>query len=669
MRQPQHVVCFVLLAALAVCGIPRPIVTAQSLSFDTPGSGGQQAAGGTFHTASFYTTTITIPTYPYMDHLYDAYNATYNMTYPVLDWASYTAANPAPVPQSYELLVMENDYLTVTVLPELGGRVYQLIDKATGQNHLYQNPVIKPTGWGPPEQGWWLAAGGIEWCLPVDEHGYESGIPWDWTAIISSAGVTVTVSDSDATDRLRARIDLFLPAQRAYLLVRPRLENPTGVAVDYKFWINAALAPGDTNKPSAGLEFIFHAAEMAVHSTGDARLPGVWPTVPAAPDYRFTWPVYNGVDYARLGNWREWLGFFEYPQAAGDFVGVYNHDTQAGVVRVFPRDVTRGTKSFAYGWANPLDWRGWTDVESGGVEVHGGVAPTFWDTAHLGAGETLSWTEVWYPVNATDGVTAATREAALRLNKTDGNLAIALHTTTFRAEDSGRLVVWERNTCQEWLNQPLPAFTPASPYYTTAPVGTLLLNALAVAYVDDLGNVLVASGPATCLNTQPRLALETTQRVLLAEVGAPGVMTTSVRIDNAGYGALTWTADLAPGGTLTPTLPVTSGAQGERLWIVVDTTSYVTGAYTSTITVTASPSDTLNSPQQLGVILRVVPQLARVYLPCVLRNYAPPQSIILPTGDTERWRSPDARASAPPFGQSSPPTWQDVRRRQESAGR
>ncbi|HQE92576.1 MAG TPA: DUF5107 domain-containing protein [Anaerolineae bacterium] len=634
MRQKQHVMCLALLTILAVSGIPHRTL-AQSTQVGNRSHNALRTRSNALNAAIFYTTTITIPTYPYADYLYDAYNATYNMTYPVLDWGRYNAANPTPVPRDYELLVMANDYLTVTVLPELGGRVYQLLDKASGQNHLYQNPVIKPTGWGPPEQGWWLAAGGIEWCLPVDEHGYESGLPWDWTAIISSAGVTITVSDSDATDRLRARIDLFLPAQRAYLLVAPHIENPTGAAVDYKFWINAALAPGATNKPTAGVEFICHAAAMAVHSTGDTRLPGAG-LFPTTPDYRFTWPVYNGVDYSRLGNWHEWLGFFEYPQAAGDFIGVYNHDTQAGVARVFPRDIARGTKGFAYGWANPLDWHGWTDVDSGGVELHGGVALTFWDTAHLEAGATLSWAEVWYPVNATGGVTAATREAALHLHKTDDALAIALHTTTWRTAGSGRLIVWEQDTCREWLNQPLPALTPSAPYATSAWVGTLLLDQLAVAYVDEQGNVLVASGPTTCLHTKPRLALETTQRVLLAEIGAPQVMTTSVRIDNVGYGALTWTAELAPGGTLTPTLPVPSGVQGEPLWIVVDTTGYVTGTYTRAITVTASPSVTLDSPQSLTVTLRIVPELARVYLPGVLRNYAPPQSIILPTGDTGR---------------------------------
>lgn len=584
----------------------------------------------------FYTTTITIPTYPYAHYLYNAYNPTYNMTYPKLDWVAYDAANPPPAPQEYELLVMENDYLIVTVLPELGGRVYQLIDKATGQNHLYQNPVIKPTDWGPPEQGWWLAAGGIEWCLPVDEHGYESALPWAWTAITSSAGVTITVSDTAATDRLRTHIDLFLPAERAYLAVTPHIENPTGAAIDYKFWSNAMLAPGNTNKPAAGVEFIFGAAEMAVHSTGDARLPGVWPVAPTGPDYRFTWPVYNGVDYSRLGNWREWLGFFEYSQAAADFVGLYNHENEAGIVRVFPREVARGTKGFAYGWAAPLDWRKWTDDGSAAIELHGGVAPTFWDTARLGAGETLAWTEMWYPVNGAGGVTAATREAALHLAKADGNLAIALHTTTPRAAAASHLVVWEQSTCQALLDRLLPALTPVAPYHTTAAVGALLLDQLAVAYVDREGNVLTAFGPATCLDAKPRLALETTRRVLLAEVGAPQVMTTSVRIDNVGYQTLTWTAEVAPGGTLALTAPVTAGAQGERLSIVVDTAGCATGVYTGTVTVTASPSDTLDSPQQLEVVLRVVPELARVYLPTVMRSYTPPQTIILPRGYTSR---------------------------------
>jgi len=205
--------------------------------------------------ASFRTTTISIPTFPYTPALKIRSSGPY--TYHWLDWSQYDGS--VTVTQDYQLLVLENDYLRVTILPELGGRVYQLIYKATGNNELYQNPVIKPTHWGPlkGEENWWLAVGGIEWCLPVEEHGYEWGEPWTWSAVTSTAGVTVTVRDTQATNRLRAAIDLFLPADRGYLAVSPHLENPTGTALQYKYWTNAMLAPGAANAVSANLHFIF----------------------------------------------------------------------------------------------------------------------------------------------------------------------------------------------------------------------------------------------------------------------------------------------------------------------------------------------------------------------------------------------------------------------------
>ena len=94
---------------------------------------------------SFQTTTISIPTFLYTPALELRSNGPY--TYHWLDWGQYNGS--VTVTQDYQLLVLENDYLRVTILPELGGRVYQLIYKATGNNELYQNPVIKPTHWGP----------------------------------------------------------------------------------------------------------------------------------------------------------------------------------------------------------------------------------------------------------------------------------------------------------------------------------------------------------------------------------------------------------------------------------------------------------------------------------------------------------------------------------------
>jgi len=400
--------------------------------------------------------------------------------------------------------VLENDTLRVTILPELGGRVYQMIYKPTGSNELYQNPVIKPTNWGLPEQGWWLAVGGIEWCLPVEEHGYEWAEPWTWSVVTSTAGVTVTVRDTLATNRLRAAVDLFLPAGRGYLAVTPHPENPTASSLSYKFWLNAMLAPGPQNRPTSGLEFAFNAAQMAVHSTGDCRLPGCW-TQPTGPSNRFTWPVYNGVNYSRLANWREWLGFFEYPQAAADFIGVYSRDADEGVARVFPANIARGAKGFAPGWSNPIDWHQWTDDGSGAVELHGGVAPTFWDQATLAAGETVSWTEYWYPTGSIGALSAATSEAALGVRTEGNNLVIGVHSTAVRQAGENHLYAWDRNTCTELGHWSPYLIGPASPLLVTLPSGGRSTDQVSVAYLDGAGNLLVGFHTRDCLPQEARV--------------------------------------------------------------------------------------------------------------------------------------------------------------------
>lgn len=450
-------------------------------------------------TTSLQTATLTIPTYPYANCLQSRSNGPY--IYPWLDWNCY--GNPsAPTPRTYTLLVLENDYLRITLLPELGGRVYQMIFKPTGHNELYQNPVLKPTRWGPPEQGWWLAVGGIEWGLPVEEHGYEWGIPWAWSAVTSTHGVTVTVRDTD-NHRLRAQIDLFLPADQAVLAVTPRLENPTAAAVNFKFWTNALLAPGAANTVGPELRFVFNANQMSVHSTGDCRLPGCWPTTPSGPTYRFSWPVYNGVDYSRLGNWRQWLGFFEYPQAAADWMGVYDTAADEGVARVFPSAVARGAKGFAFGWSEAFDWHNWTDDGSTYVELHGGVAPTFWETASLGPGQTLSWTEHWYPVSRLGMLSAATDEAAVGLRQSGGELYIAVQPTRVHAVGETSLYVWNAVSCAELGHWDLPAVGPGQPFAESLPTSAASVT---VAYVDEAGNLLAAANPVDCM--PPRAQVE-----------------------------------------------------------------------------------------------------------------------------------------------------------------
>ncbi len=452
-------------------------------------------------TASFQTATLTIPTYPYAAYLTSAYTPTYNITYTILDWDAYDGSNPTPVLHAYELLVLENDYLQVTLLPELGGRVYQMTFKPTGHNELYQNPVIKPTHWGPPEQGWWLAVGGIEWCLPVEEHGYEWGEPWDYQVITSTAGVTVTLRDTTVSDRIRAAVTVHLPAGRGILAITPRIENPTGGNLDYKFWLNAALTPGAANTAGSDLRFVFNADQVTVHSKGDGDLP--------EPRQPMDWPVYNGRDYSRLGNWNRWLGFFERPRAAAEFAGVYDTAVNEGVVRVFPSSVARGSKGFGFGWSDPIPSSIWTDDGSTYVELHGGVAPTFWDTATIAAGQPLEWTEYWYPLSDIGQLSAATAEAALGVHANGDRFTVNVHSTAPRAAGTSTLYVWDRNNCTELARWELPAVGPGDPFVASVALPPSVppngedegggLDDVAFVYLDTDGNLLAAVNPRDCL--------------------------------------------------------------------------------------------------------------------------------------------------------------------------
>ena len=430
--------------------------------------------------------TVVLRAYPYEAYLEEAYDAYYNWHYRRLNWGAYNGALRIPADRGFTALILENEYLRVTVLPELGGRVFECIFKPTGHNAFYRNPVLKPTHWGPSEQGWWLGLGGLEWCLPVAEHGYESGAPWSFETIQAADGVTVTVRDSTAADRLRARVDIALPAGWAYFSVSPHIENPTPAPVAYKFWLNAMLAPGGTNAPSNQLQFALPVSQMTLHSRDDR-----WPGLPG-PGGAFDWPAPGGRDLSLLGNWPYYLGAFERP-AAGDFMGVYDRRAGEGLVRVFPSDVAHGAKVFSGGYgANALPPNLWTDDLSYYVELHGGIMPTFDHVATLPAGGRLSWTEHWYPMATIGGLSCATREAALNLSLTSQGATLGVATTS---ERRGSVVALRRRGDGALLFQDtIPLISPAQPY-VSAPVavGSLQRDELTLSYNDFSGALL-----ATC---------------------------------------------------------------------------------------------------------------------------------------------------------------------------
>jgi hypothetical protein len=365
---------------------------------------------------------ITLLSYPFELYQTAAFDPYYRWPYQRFDVERFRTEAPAPSPRPFRLVTLENEYLKLLFLPELGGRLWQVIHKPTGGPMFYQNQTVKPTHWGQPNQLGWLALGGLEWGLPVIEHGYDWGVPWEY--MVERQGdhaAAIVFSTPDDGRLLQASIRVALAAGEARFTVEPTLANRSHQTLNFSFWVNAALAPGSGGQPSAGLRFILPAHRVKLHSTADTTLP--------APAQSFAWPVVNGRDLSRLGNWRQYLGFFESPSAQGPFAGVYDPAYDAGAVRIFPPAVARGSKVFALGWHDALESNNYTDDHSVYVELHGGIAPSFFDQAQLPAHNTLTWRETWYPAHGIEDFVVAAESGALNVTKTGGGLRIGFYPT------------------------------------------------------------------------------------------------------------------------------------------------------------------------------------------------------------------------------------------------
>ena len=380
-----------------------------------------------------YEVDLSIPTYPYASFLHERLDTRHNWPVLWLDRAAYEASRSVARPRQYQAVILENRYLKLVFLPELGGRLYQCIVKSTGQGIFYQNAVIKPSFWGPlgRDENWWLAAGGMEWAVPVQEHGYDWGVPWAYRTVSGRQGASIVLTNSSGADRVQASVTVTLPAESRSFEVQPRVTNPTSQPQSIQFWINAALSLGSsTVTPQTHL--IVPAEHAVVHSTGDSALPGERQTV--------SWPVHNGRDLSVYGNWRNWLGVF-FPDSTANYAGVYSDDTSLGVARIYPPDLAPGLKLFGFGADFPARTE-YSDDGSQYFELWGGPCRSFWaeDDLVLEPGRSVAWREVWLPFTGLRGLSYA-NEAVVVFAELEG-AAVALSIAPAQASTSELEVSW-----------------------------------------------------------------------------------------------------------------------------------------------------------------------------------------------------------------------------------
>ena len=355
-------------------------------------------------------TTLTIPTYD----LAPARRPT-SPDDPIFPYERLELSQAGPPrPRAYRAVVVENRFLSLTFLPELGGRLLQAVDRASGRAIFYQNPVIKPAPFG--QRGWWLGVGGLEWAVPTEEHGYLEHLPWDLTVTRGRDAVTVRTSTSERQRGFAVSGSITLRAEEARFVARLAARNPAGAAQPLQMWTNAMLSPAGDNRVGPGLRFVVPAEEMIVHATGDPGLPG--------PRGRIAWPRHDGRDLSDPAAWTGYLGAFT-PEPP-PFLGVYDVNADSGVAVAHGSGVAGG-KIFGFGPHN--DPRLYTDDDSGYVELWSGAQATFWDDPSLAPGATRGIESVWLPLWGLGRLVTATADGALGLtHRDDGGLTVTLAT-------------------------------------------------------------------------------------------------------------------------------------------------------------------------------------------------------------------------------------------------
>jgi tetratricopeptide (TPR) repeat protein len=362
--------------------------------------------------------TVTIPTYPVGEAnphpplQRRGYWAVY--PYPLLDHLSEEAE-----PRQYHAVFLENPYLRVMVLPELGGRVWSLYDKIAGRECLHQPPSIKPALIGLT--GAWIA-GGIEFNFPIG-HRYTTHQPvWYTLSYPKEEGdkATIWIGEICRRSRMMWMVGISLYPDTAFMETDIRLFNRTELKKRFYFWTKCAVSAHEE------WQWILPASSVR---NWEGDLSEARATLP--------FPVTDeGIDLSLYRSYDRASSVFAH-DFRGDFFGGYDLREDTGLLHVAnPRDAC-GRKLFTWGtaddgavWAERLDDRGvpYVEIQTGRFEDQ---SIWHWIPPH----SLECWQEAWYPIRGLQGtVSAASRDGALSVQLLGQQLQVRFHSTAPRPD-------------------------------------------------------------------------------------------------------------------------------------------------------------------------------------------------------------------------------------------
>ncbi len=370
--------------------------------------------------------------------------------------------------RAWGAVYLENDFLRVMVLPEIGGRIHEARDKVKGYELIYRQRVIKPALVGLA--GSW-ASGGIEFNWP-QHHRPSTFMPCDVEIEEHPDGSkTVWLSEHDPMLRMKGMHGVCLHPDRAVIEVKVRAYNRTPLAQTFLWWANVATRVHEAYQSFFPPDVYYvadhakrsmsayplcqgryygvdYAARAVTGVSAAERAPRFIPSNQLPPDQRGDRPLYAVNDLS-------WYANIPVPTSymcmgsEEDFFGGYDHAARAGLVHVASHHISPGKKQwtwgnqrFGYAWDRNL-----TDEDGPYIELMAGVyTDNQPDFSFLQPGETKTWSQYWYPIHEIGPAQQANVEAALSLRVNGAEAVCGVSVTrarpgaTLRLEGKGRVL-------------------------------------------------------------------------------------------------------------------------------------------------------------------------------------------------------------------------------------
>lgn len=326
--------------------------------------------------------------------------------YPVIEQISDKKTD-----KEYTAVWLENEYIKVMVLPELGGRIQRAYDKTNGYDFVYYNHVIKPALVGLT--GPWIS-GGIEFNWP-QHHRPTTFLPVDYEIAENTDGSsTVLLHDVDQIYGTKGLMKITLYPGKAYIEITGQLYNRTPYPQTFLWWANPAVPVNDNTQS------VFPPDVHAVMDHGKRDVS----RFPIATGVYYKKDYSEGVDISRYKNIPVPTSYMA-EKSKYDFVGGYDYGVGAGILHVADHHISPGKKQWTWGCGDfGKAWdKNLTDDDGPYVELMTGVyTDNQPDFAWLKPFEEKSFKQYFMPYKAVGQVKNASKEAAVHLSY-DGKLA------------------------------------------------------------------------------------------------------------------------------------------------------------------------------------------------------------------------------------------------------